>query len=112
MAIYYLLDENSRGVLWHAIVRHNATSSQPMDIICVGDVDDLPLASTDPDILWRQTRDVSVKRGNGAPDSPAAPRFAAHFPPRVWRISPTLRCTAVASSSNPLVMKPARKSRA
>jgi Domain of unknown function (DUF5615) len=55
MAIRYLLDENSRGVLWHAIVRHNATSSQPMDVVCVGDVDDLPLASTDPDVLrWAE----------------------------------------------------------
>ncbi len=35
-----------------------------------------------------------------------------HFSPFAYRISPTLRCTAVASASNRLVMKPARKSRA
>ena len=51
MALRYLLDENARGVLWHAIVRHNATSAGTLDVVCVGDLDDLPLASSDPDIL-------------------------------------------------------------
>src|ERR1022692_1841420 len=51
MALRYLLDENARGVLWHAIVRHNANSAEPLDVVCVGDLDDLPLASSDPDIL-------------------------------------------------------------
>ena len=55
MALRYLLDENARGVLWHAIVRHNTTSAEPLDVVCVGDVDDLPLASSDPDILrWAE----------------------------------------------------------
>ena len=30
-------------------LQHDAT--QPLDVICVGDVDDLPLSSSDPDIL-------------------------------------------------------------
>jgi hypothetical protein len=55
MALRYLLDENARGVLWHAIVRHNSTSPAPLDVVCVGDVDDLPLASQDPEILrWAE----------------------------------------------------------
>jgi Domain of unknown function (DUF5615) len=55
MAIRYLIDENARGVLWHAIVRHNAVSTEPVDVVCVGDLDDLPLASADPDILrWAE----------------------------------------------------------
>jgi len=55
MALRYLLDENARGVLWHAIVRHNATSSKPLDVVCVGDLDDLPFGSFDPDILrWAE----------------------------------------------------------
>jgi hypothetical protein len=55
MALRFLLDENARGSLWHAIIRHNATSPAPLDVVCVGDVDDLPLASQDPDILrWAE----------------------------------------------------------
>jgi len=55
MALRYLLDENARGVLWHAIVRHNASSAEPLDVVCVGDLDELPLASPDPDILrWAE----------------------------------------------------------
>jgi hypothetical protein len=55
MAIRYLLDANARGMLWHAIVRHNATSPEPLDVVCVGDLDDLPLASPDPNILrWAE----------------------------------------------------------
>jgi hypothetical protein len=55
MALRYLLDENARGVLWHAIVRDNTTQDEPLDVVCVGDVDDLPLSSRDPDILrWAE----------------------------------------------------------
>jgi hypothetical protein len=55
VALRYLLDENARGALWHAVVRHNASSTEPLDVVCVGDIDDLPLASTDPNILkWAE----------------------------------------------------------
>ena len=55
MALRYLLDENARGTLWHAIVRHNATTVETLEVVCVGDVDELPLASMDPDILrWAE----------------------------------------------------------
>lgn len=55
MALRYLFDENARGVLWHAVVRHNATSSEPLEVVCVGDRDDLPLATPDADILrWAE----------------------------------------------------------
>jgi len=60
MALRYLLDENARGVLWHAIVRHNAASSEPLDVVCVGDLDDLPLATPDPDILRWAAREGRV----------------------------------------------------
>jgi hypothetical protein len=60
MAIRYLLDENTRGMLWHAIVRHNAASTEPIDIVCVGDPDDLPLGSLDPDILLWAEREARV----------------------------------------------------
>jgi Domain of unknown function (DUF5615) len=55
MALRYLFDENARGALWHAIVRHNAIAPEPLDVVGVGDVDDLPLRSADPDILrWAE----------------------------------------------------------
>jgi hypothetical protein len=55
MALRYLLDENARGALWHAIARHNAVSVESIDVVAVGDADDLPLGSQDPDILrWAE----------------------------------------------------------
>jgi hypothetical protein len=60
MALRYLLDENARGVLWHAIVRYNATSAVTLDVVCVGDLDDLPLAIPDPDILRWAERDGRI----------------------------------------------------
>src|SRR5690348_3612500 len=51
MALRYLLDENARGGLWTAIIRHNGLSSEPIDVERVGDPVDLPLGSQDPDIL-------------------------------------------------------------
>jgi hypothetical protein len=55
MALRYLLDENVRGALWFALVRHNASTNQPLAIQRVGDPVDLPFSSADPDILrWAE----------------------------------------------------------
>jgi hypothetical protein len=55
MALRYLFDENVRGGLWSAVIRHNSSSSEPFDVERVGDPVDLPLASEDPDILrWAE----------------------------------------------------------
>src|SRR5262245_25889278 len=51
MALRFVLDENQRGLLWRAIVRHNQLSSYPVDAIRVGDAPDLPLGTSDPDVL-------------------------------------------------------------
>jgi hypothetical protein len=51
MPLRFVLDENQRGLLWRALVRHNQTSAYPVDVVRVGDAADLPLASLDPDIL-------------------------------------------------------------
>ncbi len=51
MALDFLLDENMRGRLWQALVRHNATTDWPLDVIRVGDAPDLPLGMTDSDVL-------------------------------------------------------------
>lgn len=51
----YVLDENLRGVLWHAIQQHNNRSTFPLDIARVGDPPDLPRGTADPDILvWAE----------------------------------------------------------
>jgi len=47
----YLLDENLRGPLYNALVRANDRLSEPIAIERVGDVEDLPIGSLDPDIL-------------------------------------------------------------
>jgi hypothetical protein len=51
MAIHFLLDENQRGLLWRAVVRHNQVGLYPLEVVRVGDLQDLPLGSTDPEIL-------------------------------------------------------------
>jgi hypothetical protein len=51
----YVIDEQLRGPLWQAIQSHNAKGIHLIDAIRVGDPPDLPLGSTDPDILiWAE----------------------------------------------------------
>jgi hypothetical protein len=58
MALRFLLDENQRGPLWRAILRHNQLGSAAIDAIRVGDPSDLPLGSTDDQILfWCERED-------------------------------------------------------
>ena len=58
MALRFVLDENLRGLLWRAIVRHNQTGVDRLDAVRVGDTPDLPLGATDPEILlWCQRED-------------------------------------------------------
>jgi hypothetical protein len=55
VAVRYLLDEHLRGPLWVAVQQHNAAGLNPIDVTRVGDPLDLPLGSTDPDILlWAE----------------------------------------------------------
>lgn len=56
MALSFVLDEHlRRGAVWQAIQRHNAAGIFPIDVVQVGDPIDLPLGSTDPDILnWAE----------------------------------------------------------
>ena len=50
MPAQFLLDENLRGLL-SAIASYNRRCSTMIDVVRVGDFDDLPLGSQDPDIL-------------------------------------------------------------
>ena len=55
MVLKLVLDEHLRGPLWWAIQRHNAQSADPIDVIRVGDVPELPLGANDPEILlWAE----------------------------------------------------------
>lgn len=51
MALRYVLDENQRGLLWRAIVRHNQMNLHVLDVVRVGDPPDLPLGSVDAEVL-------------------------------------------------------------
>jgi hypothetical protein len=58
MPLRFALDENQRGLLWRAIVRHNQIGLHVMDAVRVGDLPDLPLGSTDTQILrWCERED-------------------------------------------------------
>jgi hypothetical protein len=53
--IRFLVDEHLRGQLWQALMWHNQRGVYPLDMERVGDSADLPLGSTDPDILiWAE----------------------------------------------------------
>jgi predicted nuclease of predicted toxin-antitoxin system len=72
MPLTYVLDEHLRQTLRRAIQRHNADGSFVIEVTQVGDPVDLPLGSTDPDILlWAEkegrvvvTRDYSTMRSH------------------------------------------------
>jgi hypothetical protein len=51
MALAYVLDEHLRGELRQAILSHNVKGAYPVDAVCVGEPLDLPLGSTDPEVL-------------------------------------------------------------
>jgi hypothetical protein len=54
----FVLDENQRGPLWRAVTRHNQAGLHLLDVVRVGDSLDLPLGSTDPEILlWCERED-------------------------------------------------------
>ncbi len=58
MALRFVLDENQRGLLWRAIVRHNQLGVCPVDVVRVGDPPDLPLGASDPEVLlWCERED-------------------------------------------------------
>jgi hypothetical protein len=56
MPLRFVLDEHLRGGgLWQAIQQHNALGTYPLDAVRVGDPPDLPLGTTDPDLLiWAE----------------------------------------------------------
>lgn len=67
MALSFLLDENLRGPLWHAIQQHNSRGRDFLDVLCVGDPPAPPTGTPDPDLLlWAESHGrviVTVDRG-------------------------------------------------
>ena len=60
MPLRFVLDENQRGLLWRAVVRHNQAGVYPLDVVRVGDSPDLPLGSIDADILLWSEREERI----------------------------------------------------
>jgi len=61
MPISFLIDEQMRGTLGVAVRRHNRIGINPFDAIVVGGTPDLPLGSSDPEILlWAEGHDRIV----------------------------------------------------
>jgi hypothetical protein len=58
MALRYVFDENLRGPLWASFCRANARRPEPIEITRVGDEADLPLGTSDAELLlWAEEHD-------------------------------------------------------
>lgn len=89
MPLAFILDENVRGRLWQAIERHNATADWPLDVIQVGDPADLPLGSSDPEVLgWieRESRILVSLDRNTMPAHLESHLAAGHHVPGILLI--------------------------
>jgi len=55
VGIRFLIDEQLRGQLWHALAWHNGRGAHPLDVVRVGDPADLAQGTPDADILaWAE----------------------------------------------------------
>jgi len=84
MVLRFVLDENQRGLLWRAIIRHNQFGVYPVDAVRVGDPPGLPLGSSDPEILrWCESEErilVSFDKTTMAGHIAAHLQAGRHFP--------------------------------
>lgn len=86
MPLRYLLDEHLRGPLWNAIRRHNRGGTNVLDVERVGDPEDLPLSTPDPEVLlWaeREDRILISEDKSTLPDHLAAHLASGHHPPGI-----------------------------
>jgi hypothetical protein len=85
MALRFLLDEHLRdGPLWQAIQQHNARGTYQLDVKQVGDPNDLPRGTSDPDMLiWaeREGRIVVSLDHNSLPGHLAVHLQTGHLHP-------------------------------
>jgi len=101
MPIAFVLDEHLRGKpLWHAIRHHNLAGGVPIDATRVGDPSDLPLGSSDAEILVWAERAGRIILTEDAATFPA--QLAVHLgsgrtSPGVFLIRPSATVAAVLS---------------
>jgi hypothetical protein len=91
MPLRFVLDEQLRGPLWRAIERHNVQGVDLLDVVRVGDRPDLPVGSTDPEILlWaeRESRVLITRDLSTMPVHLADHLTAGHHSPGVLTIRP------------------------
>jgi hypothetical protein len=86
MPLRYVLDEHLRGPLWDLLYRHNLVGIDPIDLVRVGDPPDLPLGTSDPDLLlWaeRETRILVSEDKSTMPAHLTSHLVAGHYSPGV-----------------------------
>lgn len=91
MPLRYLLDEDLRGPLWNAIVRHNALAQDMIDIVRVGDPHAPALQTLDPELLrWTEENNrILVTFDKSTMQSHLADHLAAsHASPGVFQVRP------------------------
>ena len=100
MPLRFLLDEHLRGPLPGAVQRHNAGGVHVIDVLCVGDPPDLPLGSSDPDILlWaeREGRIVVTRDRRTMPGHLVSHLLAGHHLPGLFLLRSRVTLPAVVS---------------
>jgi Domain of unknown function (DUF5615) len=99
MPIAFVLDEDLRGKpLWRAIRHHNRGGATRIDATRVGDPADLPLSSSDPDIIaWAERADRIILTGDAStfPAELAAHLYRGRTSPGVFVIRPSATVVAV-----------------
>jgi hypothetical protein len=94
----FVVDEDSRGILWRALRVHNRSTTLPLDVTRVGDEPDLPLGLEDPQVLlWAERENrivVSADRRTMAAYL-ASHLKAGHHLPGLFIILPSAKTRAV-----------------
>lgn len=94
MPLTFLLDENLPSRLWRAIQRHNENNVDILDVVRVGQFDDLPFSTDDPSILrWveRKGRILITEDKSTMPAHLAAHLNEGHHCPGVFMVRPGTR---------------------
>ena len=94
MPVTFLLDENVPGRIWRAIQRHNEDSADILDVVRVGQPDDLPFSADDRSILlWaeRQGRILITEDKNTMPAHLATHLQGGHHSPGIFMVRPGTR---------------------
>lgn len=101
MPIAFVLDENLRGKpIWHAIRHHNRGRGLRIDATRVGDPTDLPLGSSDSEILaWAEVADRMILTEDSAtfPAELAVHLRSGRTSPGVFLIRPSATVASVLS---------------